>query len=104
MLKEDDLITIRRHLHQIPEVALEEVETHAFLMQVIGMMDQKFLKILEPKELPTAILVRVQGSDQSRTIGYRTDIDGHPVDEKTGLSSNDIASIVVDGDDILRLI
>lgn len=85
MLKEDDLITIRRHLHQIPEVALEEVETHAFLMQVIGMMDQKFLKILEPKELPTAILVRVQGSDLSRTIGYRTDIDGLPVDEKTGL-------------------
>lgn len=85
MLKEDDLITIRRHLHQIPEVALEEVETHAFLMQVIGMMDQKFLKILEPRELPTAILVRVQGSDPSRTIGYRTDIDGLPVDEKTGL-------------------
>lgn len=85
MLKEDDLITIRRHLHQIPEVALEEVETHAFLMQVIGMMDQKFLKILEPKEFPTAILVRVQGSDPSRTIGYRTDIDGLPVDEKTGL-------------------
>lgn len=85
MLKEDDLITIRRHLHQIPEVALEEVETHAFLMQVIGMMDQKFLKILEPKELPTAILVRVQGSDPFRTIGYRTDIDGLPVDEKTGL-------------------
>lgn len=85
MLKEDDLITILRHLHQIPEVALEEVETHAFLMQVIGMMDQKFLKILEPKELPTAILVRVQGSDPSRTIGYRTDIDGLPVDEKTGL-------------------
>lgn len=85
MLKEDDLITIRRHLHQIPEVALEEVETHAFLMQVIGMMDQKLLKILEPKELPTAILVRVQGSDPSRTIGYRTDIDGLPVDEKTGL-------------------
>ncbi len=85
MLKEDDLITIRRHLHQIPEVALEEVETHAFLMQVIGMMNQKFLKILEPKELPTAILVRVQGSDPSRTIGYRTDIDGLPVDEKTGL-------------------
>lgn len=85
MLKEDDLITIRRHLHQIPEVALEEVETHAFLMQVIGMMDQKILKILEPKELPTAILVRVQGSDPSRTIGYRTDIDGLPVDEKTGL-------------------
>lgn len=85
MLKEGDLITIRRHLHQIPEVALEEVETHAFLMQVIGMMDQKFLKILEPKELPTAILVRVQGSDPSRTIGYRTDIDGLPVDEKTGL-------------------
>lgn len=85
MLKEDDLITIRRHLHQIPEVALEEVETHAFLMQMIGMMDQKFLKILEPKELPTAILVRVQGSDPSRTIGYRTDIDGLPVDEKTGL-------------------
>lgn len=85
MLKEDDLIEIRRHLHQIPEVALEEVETHAFLMDVISRMDQKFLEIREPEDLPTAILVRVEGYAPSRTVGYRTDIDGLPVEEKTGL-------------------
>ena len=85
MLNEDDLIQIRRHLHRIPEVALEEVETHAFLVDVIRRMDQQYLEILEPKDLSTAILVRVKGYDPARTIGYRTDMDGLPVEEKTGL-------------------
>lgn len=48
MLGTEELIQIRRHLHQIPELALQETETHAYLMEVIGKMEQDHLEILEP--------------------------------------------------------
>lgn len=86
VLNEEQLIKIRRHLHEIPELALQEKETHEYLMQVIQGLNQEFLKIKVPKELPTAILVLVKGSNSQRTIGYRTDIDALPVEEKTGLA------------------
>ena len=35
VLTEDELIKIRRHLHEIPELALQEKETHAYLLEVI---------------------------------------------------------------------
>ncbi|WP_251717604.1 N-acetyldiaminopimelate deacetylase [Lactobacillus agrestimuris] len=86
VLNEEQLIKIRRHLHEIPELALQEKETYGYLMQVIQGLNQEFLKIKVPKELPTAILVLVKGSNSQRTIGYRTDIDALPVEEKTGLA------------------
>ncbi len=84
-LNEDQLIKIRRHLHQIPELALQETETHAYLMQVISEMNQQYLEVREFDELPTAIMVLVHGENPRRTIGYRTDIDALPVTEQTGL-------------------
>lgn len=84
-LNEDQLIKIRRHLHQIPELALQETETHAYLMQIISEMNQQYLEVREFDELPTAIMVLVHGKNPRRTIGYRTDIDALPVTEQTGL-------------------
>lgn len=86
LLTEQDLIKIRRHLHQIPELALHEVQTHDYLLQVIESFKQYYLEIRVPEQLPTAILVLVKGKKPRRTIGYRTDIDALPVEEKTGLS------------------
>lgn len=84
-LTHDELIQIRRHLHQIPELALEEYQTHDYLLALIKQFDQTYLTIWVPKELPTAIMVRVAGTNPRRTIGYRTDIDALPVTEQTGL-------------------
>ncbi len=85
MLTTEELITIRRHLHQIPELALHETETHAFLAETIAHFNQDFLEVRTPAELPTALMVLVHGSAPHRTIGYRTDIDALPVEEQTGL-------------------
>lgn len=85
LLTEQDLIKIRRHLHQIPELALHEVQTHDYLLQVIEGFKRDYLEIRVPEQLPTAILVLVKGKKPRRTIGYRTDIDALPVEEKTGL-------------------
>lgn len=85
MLTEEQLIKVRRHLHEIPELALHETETHDYLLEVIKQFDQNHLEIRVPAELPTAILVLVHGTAPQRTIGYRTDIDALPVTEQTGL-------------------
>lgn len=81
----NDLIAIRRHLHEIPELALHEKQTHAYLRQLVAKLPQDHLEIREPADLPTAMMVLVHGSKPQRTIGYRTDIDALPVTEQTGL-------------------
>lgn len=85
MLSEDELIKIRRDLHQIPELALKEFKTHDYLIEVIRKFKQDYLEIFVPEALPTAILVLVKGKNSTRTIGYRADIDALPVEEKTNL-------------------
>ncbi|MEE6634924.1 N-acetyldiaminopimelate deacetylase [Limosilactobacillus pontis] len=85
MLTEEQLIHVRRHLHEIPELALHEYQTHDYLLEVIHEFNQANLEIRVPDDLPTAILVLVHGRQPARTIGYRTDIDALPVEEQTGL-------------------
>jgi len=85
MLSESALIDIRRHLHQIPELALHETATHAYLKEVISHYPQTWLTCKEPEALPTALLVKVAGSQPQRTIGYRADIDALPVTESQQL-------------------
>lgn len=85
MLTEEQLIHVRRHFHEIPELALHEYQTHDYLLEVIHEFNQANLEIRVPDELPTAILVLVHGRQPARTIGYRTDIDALPVEEQTGL-------------------
>lgn len=85
VLTEDNLIQIRRQLHTMPELALKEVHTSAYLEKVIAGFDQTYLQVKHINDLPTALLVRVTGSHPQRTIGYRTDIDALPVTEETGL-------------------
>lgn len=81
-LTEEQLIQIRRDLHQIPEIGMEEFETQKYLLNVIQNFNQDYLEI---KTWKTGILVHVSGDNSEHTIGYRTDIDGLPVQEQTGL-------------------
>ncbi|WP_312248861.1 N-acetyldiaminopimelate deacetylase [Streptococcus parasuis] len=79
-----DLIATRRALHQIPELGMEEFKTHAFLMETIKglLQDCSFSQV---RTWETGILVYLTGSAPQKTIGWRTDIDGLPIVEETGL-------------------
>ena len=79
-----DLIATRRTLHQIPELGMEEFKTHAFLMETIEglLQDCSFSQV---RTWETGILVYLTGSAPQKTIGWRTDIDGLPIVEETGL-------------------
>ncbi|HWL25533.1 MAG TPA: N-acetyldiaminopimelate deacetylase [Ureibacillus sp.] len=79
----NSLIQIRRDLHQIPELGFQEFKTQEYLLNYINSLPQDYLTITTWK---TGIVVKIIGSQPSKTIGWRTDIDGLPIVEETGLS------------------
>jgi N-acetyldiaminopimelate deacetylase len=74
---------IRRDLHQIPEIGFQEFKTQAYLLEEIYALDQQRLTIIKWE---TGVLVHVKGLNPTKTIGWRTDIDGLPIDEQTTIS------------------
>lgn len=79
-----DLIKIRRDLHQIPEIGLEEYKTQSYLLERIAeIVSGK--DFVDQKTWRTGILVFLKGYAPEKTIGWRTDIDALPIVEETGL-------------------
>lgn len=95
---EDELVDIRRSLHRIPEIGLEEFKTHEYLMAIIAAMPSDRILI---KEWETAVLVKVKGKNPKKIIGWRTDIDGLPITEETGFpfSSTNVGKMHACGHD-----
>src|SRR5574337_622091 len=79
-----NLIEIRRQLHQIPEIGLEEYETQKYLLAIIQELTQN-KPFIQVRTWQTGILVYLAGSQGQKTIGWRTDIDGLPIEESTDL-------------------
>ena len=79
-----DLVKIRRDLHQIPEIGLEEFKTQAYLLERIAEITEG-KEFVEQRTWRTGILVFLKGSNPEKTIGWRTDIDGLPIIEQTDL-------------------
>jgi len=71
----------RRHLHQYPETANEEIRTTAFLRERITELGLKIL----PIKMETGLLVELKGGKPGPVVGIRSDIDALPIFEKTGL-------------------
>jgi N-acetyldiaminopimelate deacetylase len=76
------LIKIRRDLHQIPELGFQEFKTQTYLLSYLESLPQDRISI---KKWKTGLFVKVHGSNPQKMIGYRTDIDGLPISENTGL-------------------
>ncbi|RJS62039.1 N-acetyldiaminopimelate deacetylase [Bacillus sp. PK3_68] len=76
-------ISIRRDLHQIPELGFNEYKTQSYILQYLNSLPQERLEV---KTWKTGILVKIKGKTSHRIIGYRADMDGLPIEEQTGLS------------------
>ncbi|WML46489.1 N-acetyldiaminopimelate deacetylase [Neobacillus sp. PS3-40] len=75
-------IKIRRELHQIPELGFQEFKTQSYLLSYLESLPQDRMTI---KKWKTGLFVKVHGLKPKKTIGYRTDIDGLPIEEETDL-------------------
>lgn len=78
-----DLVSIRRDLHQIPELGFEEVKTQDYLIKILKTLPHQ--ERMELKTWKTGILVKIKGTNPKKILGYRTDMDGLPIKEETGL-------------------
>jgi len=73
-------LTWRRELHQIPEVAFQEVETTEYLAGVLDALEVNYRRLDG-----TGLVAEVAGDHPGPVVALRTDIDGLPVTEDTGL-------------------
>lgn len=72
----------RRHVHQCPELAMEEYKTTAFIKAELKRLGLKIL----PLKMKTGVLAELKGAMPGPVLAIRSDIDGLPVTEQTGLS------------------
>jgi amidohydrolase len=73
------MVRYRRDLHKIPEVGYEEFKTSAYLQKALSDIGYKF------ETVGTGIVVNIAGTQPKKTIGFRADIDGLKIEERTGL-------------------
>jgi N-acetyldiaminopimelate deacetylase len=81
-IKVNPFVSIRRDLHQIPELGFQEFKTQAYLLNYLSTLPEDRLTI---KKWETGLFVKVHGLNPTKTIGYRADIDGLPITEETDL-------------------
>jgi N-acetyldiaminopimelate deacetylase len=70
-------------LHQIPELGFQEFKTQQYILNYVATLPSDRIEVQTWK---TGVLVKVHGRNPEKTIGYRADIDGLPIDEETGYS------------------
>ncbi|NIK79507.1 amidohydrolase [Paenibacillus castaneae] len=76
------LSTIRRHLHEHPELSHEEFETTA---SIVAWLTEAGIRIVD-YGLKTGVIAEVGGLHGGPVIAVRADIDALPIQEETGLS------------------
>lgn len=79
---EKQLIGIRRHLHQYPELSKEEFETTAFIKKCLK---EKGIQI-RPTALKTGVFADIAGESEGPAIALRADIDALPIEEKNRIA------------------
>lgn len=78
----DEIIAIRRDIHQHPEIGRSEVRTSALIREKLA--EYGVDKIESP--VPTAVVALIHGkAGEGKCVALRADIDALPVTEDTGL-------------------
>ncbi|MDR7077672.1 amidohydrolase [Neobacillus niacini] len=78
---ESHLISIRRHLHQYPELSNEEFETTKSIQK---WLEEEGIDI-RGTGLSTGVVAEIEGEQPGPIVAIRADIDALPIVEKTGL-------------------
>ena len=77
-----ELIELRHHFHQHPELALQEVETSAYIRRYLEKLGYE----IKPVE-PTGLIAELPClRDRKKVIVLRAEMDALPIQEQTGLS------------------
>jgi N-acetylcysteine deacetylase len=75
------LLSIRRHLHQYPELSNQEFETTKSIQLWLRDLDVS----IRETDMKTGVFADIKGGKPGPTVAIRADIDALPIEEKTGL-------------------
>lgn len=78
----NELLKIRHHLHQHPEVSDDEHETTKFITEYLINLGYR---ILDLPKLKTGVVAEIGPTNSEKIIALRSDIDALPIQEQTGL-------------------
>jgi len=81
--RENEIIDIRRHLHQHPELSFQEKNTANY---IADFYKNKDVTIQTEMGNGYGIIVTIEGKKPGKTIGLRADFDALPIHEETELS------------------
>jgi len=77
-----EIVRIRRHIHQHPELSYQEFETSRFVKEILDENDIPY----KDGFVKTGILARIEGKQKGgKVIALRADLDALPITEETGL-------------------
>ncbi len=79
----DEVVEIRRHIHQHPELSFEEYQTSAFVKKKLEEFGIE-AKVIA-KTGVTAVIYPENGQNNSSCVALRADLDALPIHEQTGL-------------------
>ena len=77
----DEVIAMRRHIHEYPGVSEHEEETMKY---IAGKMEEWGIPY-EAGIADTGVVALIQGAEDGPCVGIRADIDALPIQEETGL-------------------
>ncbi|MCJ1717132.1 amidohydrolase [Listeria ivanovii] len=77
-----EIIQIRRHLHENPELSFHETETAKYIQDFYKGKD---VEVATDIGNGHAVVVTIKGGKRGKTIALRADFDALPVTEETGL-------------------
>ncbi|MBK5488848.1 M20 peptidase aminoacylase family protein [Bacillus sp. TH17] len=77
----EKLISIRRHLHENPELSYEEIET---TKAIKNWLDEANITIID-SNLETGVIAEISGNKNGPVVALRADIDALPIQEETDL-------------------
>jgi len=78
----NEVVSIRRHLHQNPELSFEEFNTSKFVCSILDKYNISYKKDI----VKTGIIAIIEGKNPSKkTILLRADLDALPIEEKNNV-------------------
>lgn len=77
----EEMISIRRHLHKYPELSFEEVETPKYIAE----FHEKLGHEVKTRVGGNGVLAYLKGSHDGPTVALRADFDALPIHEETDL-------------------
>lgn len=82
---QEEIIRIRREFHQIPEIGLNTQKTAGHIINYLENMGVPWTKKIGGPDCHS-VVATITGKHPGKCIAIRCDIDGLPLEEKTGLS------------------